>query len=186
MMLLPSLRRLPDVCRQSEWTTRSAERWRWRSQLSRATVDVDLTLFLDPTSLVAVTELLLRLGCQFDQASAISFLREHGYCRTTYDEVRVDLFLPTIPFYDEARARRLQVELKGRHLYIWDAEVLAVFKLMFFRTKDLVDVERILVVKGDFIDRQWIRRQLVEIFGRRDPRVAAWDDLVQRIPPDPG
>jgi hypothetical protein len=53
---------------------------------------------------------------------------------------------------------------------------------MFFRGKDLIDVERILVVQGPEFDRNWVRSQLVDIFGARDPRIAAWDDLARRIP----
>ena len=62
---------------------------------------------------------------------------------------------------------------------VWDAETLCVFKLMFFRLKDLADVEEILRVQGDQLDRDWVQRQILGIYGPRDPRMSRWDELVQ-------
>ena len=67
---------------------------------------------------------------------------------------------------------------------VWSPEVLAVFKMMFFREKDLGDVRSILQVQGDRLNRIWVRDRLVEIFGPRDPRVPAWDELVAQTPPE--
>ncbi|MGO8747399.1 MAG: hypothetical protein ACLQNE_15555 [Thermoguttaceae bacterium] len=64
---------------------------------------------------------------------------------------------------------------------IWDAETLAVFKMMFFRRKDLADVEQILRTQRAGFDRAWVQEQLVEMYGVRDPRVAEWDELVREI-----
>jgi hypothetical protein len=59
---------------------------------------------------------------------------------------------------------------------------LTVFKMMFFRRKDLADVEQILRAQGASLDRVWVREQLAEIYGAGDPRLAAWDDLAREIP----
>ena len=56
----------------------------------------------------------------------------------------VDVFLPLVPFYEAARARRRRVELGDQSIMVWDAESLSVFKMMFFRRKDLADIEQIL------------------------------------------
>lgn len=148
----------------------------------RSTVDVDVTLFLDPARIGDILDVLARIGCEFDQATAAASLIEHGFCRTVYRSVRVDVFLPTIPFYELARQRRVRATIGDQPLFTWNAETLAVFKMMFFRGKDLIDVERILEVQGSKFDRSWVRTQLVEIFGARDPRIAAWDDLAARVP----
>ncbi len=49
--------------------------------------------------------------------------------------------------------------------------------MMFFRRKDLADVEQILRQRGDHLDRPFVRRELEKLYGQRDPRIAAWDDL---------
>jgi len=57
-----------------------------------------------------------------------------------------------------------------------------VFKMMFFRRKDIADVEQILRTQAGQFDRGWVREQLTAIFGPGDPRIAAWDDLVKELP----
>ena len=49
--------------------------------------------------------------------------------------------------------------------------------MMFFRRKDLADVEQILRQRGGHLDRQFVRNELVMLYGQRDPRLGAWDDL---------
>lgn len=147
----------------------------------RGTLDVDLTVFLSHDQPTAAIRLLQQIGCVVDAATATETLREHGFCRASFQAMRVDVFLPTIPFYELARARRRKFRLLNQDVWVWDAETLAVFKLMFFRRKDLADLEQILRSQGSVLDRDWIRTQLVELFGARDPRVSSWDELVQEV-----
>lgn len=144
----------------------------------RGTIDVDFTLFIPADKPGECAWLLQKLGCEFNTPEALRSLNEHGFCRVAYAGLRVDVFLPTIPFYEEARKRRRSVDLGEQKIQIWDAETLAVFKLMFFRSKDIVDVEQILRIQGAALDCDWIRERLVEIYGSRDPRISRWDDLV--------
>lgn len=52
---------------------------------------------------------------------------------------------------------------------------------MFFRLKDLADVQEILRVQGDRLDREWVLKQVTAIYGARDPRVARWQELVRKL-----
>jgi hypothetical protein len=146
------------------------------------TVDVDVTLFLPPERPSECVWLLQDIGCEFAAAKVAESLREHGFCRVTFAGVDVDVFLPLVPFYEAARARRRRVELGDQPIMVWDAESLAVFKMMFFRRKDLADIEQILRTQGAQFDRLWVREQLAEMYGTRDPRLSAWDDLLREIP----
>ena len=148
----------------------------------RGTVDVDLTVYLPADKPSDCTWLLQDIGCELSAAEAAQSLREHGFCRASYAGMRVDVFLPTVPFYEAARVRRKRVALAGQPVAIWDAESLTVFKMMFFRRKDLADVEQILRTQGTSLDRVWVREQLAEMYGAGDPRLAAWDDLAREIP----
>ncbi len=148
----------------------------------RGTVDVDVTIFLPPERPSECIWLLQEIGCHLSPTEAAESLREHGFCRVTFRGVRVDVFLPIVPFYETAQGRRKQVELGGRSVMVWDAESLAVFKMMFFRRKDLADVEQILRTQGIGFDRAWVGEQLVAIYGPRDPRLAQWDDLLRDVP----
>jgi hypothetical protein len=64
------------------------------------TVDVDLTLFLPQEKSSEAVRLRQQIGCEFVAARAISSLREHGFCRTTLDSRRVDVFIESNAFYD--------------------------------------------------------------------------------------
>ena len=94
----------------------------------------------------------------------------------------MDVFLPSVDFYDSARQRRREVSLGNQRIWIRDAESLAVFKMMFFRRKDIADVEQILRTQSaGLFERDWVREHLISIYGRRDPRVAQWDKLVAEL-----
>jgi hypothetical protein len=108
----------------------------------------------------------------------LTSFQQHGFAQVSLDGVRVDVFLPTIDFYWNAKQRIQSVVLGDRPICIWDAETLCVFKMMFFRRKDLADVEQILRLRGKKFDADWTRSQLDAIYGSRDPRLASWDELV--------
>jgi hypothetical protein len=145
----------------------------------RGTMDVDLTLFLNPEKHSECIWLLQDIGCDVPVGEAIQLLQEHGFCRATYSGLRVDVFFPTIPFYETAKARRRQVPLRESQIMVWDAETLAVFKMMFFREKDLLDLKQVLRKQGSAFDVQWVHQQLVDICGSRDTRTARWDEIVR-------
>jgi hypothetical protein len=151
--------------------------------IPRGTVDVDVTLFLAPERPSDCIWLLQEIGCEVPVASAAESLREHGFCRVTFSGLNVDVFLPLIPFYEVARQRRVRVQLGGLSVWVWDAETLVVFKMMFFRRKDIADVEQVLTVQGAEFDRLWVREQLLAMYGTRDPRLATWDELDREVSP---
>jgi len=144
----------------------------------RGTVDVDLTIFLSPDHPSECVALLQDIGCSVSSTSAIQTLLEYGYCRVLLEGIPVDVFLPTVEFYEAARQRKQRVLIDEQPIEIWDAETLAVFKLMFFRRKDIADLEQILANQRDTLDRDWITRHVEAIFGRRDPRVTQWRELI--------
>jgi hypothetical protein len=148
----------------------------------RGTVDVDLTVFVPPDQPSQCIRLLQQLGCELDASGALRSLQEHGLCEVRFRGLRVDVFLPTVPFYEAARRRRRKVPLGQQEVMVWDAESLCVFKMMFFRRKDIADVEQILRIQGRTLDRAWVRARLEEIYGRRDPRLSQWQELVAEIP----
>lgn len=147
----------------------------------RGTVDVDLTVFVPPDQPSGCVRLLQRLGCDVHAPGATRSLQEHGFCEVRFQGLRVDVFLPTAPFYQDARRRRKRVPLGQQEVTIWDAESLCVFKMMFFRRKDVADVEQILRIQGEALDRAWIRDRLEAIYGKRDPRLSQWEQLETEI-----
>ncbi len=145
----------------------------------RGTVDVDPTLFLPHDQPTACLKMLRDLECEFSDVEISPSLLEHGFCRVRRHGIRVDAFLPLIDFYECARQRRRQVDLEGQPIFVWDAETLCVFKMMFFRRKDLTDVEQFVRTQGSQLGRVWIRQRLTELYGVRAPRLSQWNERVE-------
>jgi hypothetical protein len=150
----------------------------------RATVDVDVNVFVSPEGELARALDALR-GAAFtpedDPETVSQQAREEGQLRGTVGAMRVDVFVPAIPYYAELEGRRRQVVLLGRPLWILAAHDLVVLKMMFFRRKDLADVEAVLRDQGPAVDREWVRRKLAELAGEGDERLRAWDELARDV-----
>jgi hypothetical protein len=147
----------------------------------RATNDVDVDVFLAPDALGPALEALGVAGLEIDHAAARASALERGDFKVFAEGMRVDVFVASMPFYSEVRARIRRAPLEGRPAWFLSPEDLAVFKLLFFRTKDLLDLERLVAFCGPSFDREYVRRWLVELVGVEDERVAAWDRLALRV-----
>ncbi len=67
--------------------------------------------------------------------------------------------------------------VENQQAWFLSAEALSVFKLLFFRAKDIVDLQRLVAVQGDRLDLDYVRRQIVSLMGDGDERVSRWDEL---------
>ena len=146
--------------------------------IPRATIDVDVNLFIPVERLGKVFEALRSLGIELDEGKAIEMAQQRGMFIARYGLFRVDLFTPSIDFSWEAARTRVRHAIEGREAYFLSAEALAVFKLLFFRAKDIVDLQRLLAVQGSRLDTSYVRRHVVAMMGEDDERVVRWDMLV--------
>lgn len=147
----------------------------------RATNDVDLDIFVAPADLAPVFEILAQAGCQVVPETALASAQARGDFQVRLEGMRIDVFVPSIPLHDDARRRIRQAPLEGRPAWFLSPEDLVVFKLLFFRTKDLLDIERLVAFCGEGFDRGYVRRWLVDLVGDADERVARWDRLLEDL-----
>ncbi len=162
----------------------------------RATKDADLNVFVREERFPEVFAALESAGCAGPMGQPWTptlrgeFLRRarEGEVAVAWrDGFRVDEFLPSIPFYAAAEATVREVNLDGARVPVLSPEALAVFKLLFFRDKDLVDLRRLVALQGPALDAAWVRGHLVGMVGPDDHRVHAWDEIVaSRVPPTDG
>ncbi|MGE0713757.1 MAG: hypothetical protein AB7N76_21720 [Planctomycetota bacterium] len=154
----------------------------------RGTKDADLNAFVDEDRYAELLEVLIRSGCSapggevWTAAARERFLREarEGDAAVVWkDGFRVDVFVPSIPFYAEAQARLRRVDTSAGALPVLSPEALTVFKLLFFRDKDLVDLRRLVARQGRALDTSYVRGALVGMVGELDERIAAWDQIVR-------
>jgi hypothetical protein len=148
--------------------------------IPRATLDVDINVFVEDDELGTVADALSSLGIAADPERLKVESAAKGLCVVRYGLYRVDLFTPSIPFSREAERTRQLVEIEGQRAHFLSAEALAVFKLLFFRPKDIVDLERLIEVQGSNLDVSYVRRELAAMMGEEDERVRRWDELTGR------
>jgi hypothetical protein len=53
--------------------------------------------------------------------------------------------------------------------------------MLFFRPKDLLDVEKLIAIQGADLDVAYIRRWVVDMMGEDDERTRALDDLIRDV-----
>jgi hypothetical protein len=147
----------------------------------RATRDVDVNVFVDDGKLEDAIDAPHAAGVTFDDDEARKGQADGGFFVGHLGPVRIDVFTPSIPFSWEAARTRVRVAQDGSALWFLSAESTVVFKLLFYRGKDLVDVERLVAAKRTEVDHAYIRRWLVEMLGDDDKRVETYDDIVRRF-----
>lgn len=148
----------------------------------RGTKDVDINVFVPAEEAARALEALERGGLQISRDEAIRSATERGDARGMFGGTPVDLFFNSIPLHESAARRRRRVTLEGRPAEILSAEDLTILKLLFNRPKDWLDVEKLVAIQGSALERDYIRKWLVECVGEDDARTAKWDELTELLP----
>ena len=145
----------------------------------RGTHDVDINLFVDHAGLDRALDVLQSAGVDIDRGAATRADLAGDMIVGWYSGMRVDLFTPSVPFSWEAMKSVVRVKgPMGEAAYL-SAEAIAIFKLLFFRPKDLLDIEKLMVVQGADLDVAYIRRWIVDMMGEDDERTKALDELIK-------
>jgi hypothetical protein len=144
----------------------------------RATQDVDLNVFVGALELARTFDCLRAAGCSVNDVEAQAAASERGEFQVWRKGMRVDVFVPSIPFYDSVKNRIRQVVFRGKPTWFLAPEDLAVFKMLFYRPKDLLDLERLLAIQGSKLDVAYVRTWLITIVGPQSERIGKWDELV--------
>ena len=92
----------------------------------------------------------------------------------------MDVFLPVLPLARSAIDRRVRVPFGRAEAWIVSKEDAVLFKLLFGRTKDLADLERLFSVHAERLDRVYLDRWVGSMFEDDDPRRAAYASLIDR------
>jgi len=135
----------------------------------RATVDIDLNVFVPPKRFPEVAGPLERLGAAADDPSVAAIVRRDGQVRIMWDRTPVDLFFSNDPFHEAAAAARRSVPFADAAIPILSAAHLVVCKVIFNRPRDWVDLEAVLAA-GTEIDAAEVLRWVGRIAGDADPR----------------
>lgn len=151
---------------QVEWAIGGAIALAFSTEEPRATRDVDVNVFVD-TDLARSVFVALPAGIRFDERDIESVERD-GQVRLWWDDTPIDLFFSVSEFHDDVGRRCRVVPFAGASLRILSAEDLAVFKAIFDRPKDWVDIAT--MVECHSLDTDVAADRLESLTGP-DPRV---------------
>lgn len=142
----------------------------------RATIDIDLNLFVSPSSYETVARDLAELGVGEGVDPAI--VERDGQCRLRWDDTPVDLFFAYDDLHDAMRLAVRKEPFGETTIPILSPEHLLVCKAIFNRPKDWLDIEQMLVCV-DGLDTEEIRGWLARILGADDPRGERFEEMLR-------
>lgn len=138
----------------------------------RATKDLDVNLFVADDALEPAFDALEAVGARVDRQAARARARARGDVVAELDGMRIDLFVSFHRYHDEVARRVTRGRLPGGpEVGFLAAEDLCVFKVLFYRAKDLVDLDRLFAARGREFDIDYVLRWLADLLGE-DPRIA--------------
>ena len=141
----------------------------------RATLDIDVALNVPASALPFVIDTLTNSGYELRHDALEAAQR--GDFGARLGGVRIDFFLPVLPISLDALSRRVQVPFGDHDIWILSAEDLMVFKLIFGRTKDFADIERLVAAQREKLQWNYLQHQLVHIFEPDDSRFLKYLEL---------
>ena len=133
---------------------------------ARGTQDVDVNVFVAPSR---TREVLAALpdGVRVT-ARDLEVAERDGQVRLLWDATPIDVFFSVLPFHDEVERNIRHVSFGDRTIPVLDCTGLAVFKAMFARPRDWVDLEAMVEARSLDVDEamRWVREMVGD-----DPRV---------------
>lgn len=123
----------------------------------RGTRDLDVNVFVRPDRVkdvfAALPEGVAISGLALEQAE------RDGQVRLWWEEMPIDLFFSVLRFHDHLAGDVRQVSFEGRSIPVLDCTALAVFKAMFDRPRDWVDIEAMVEARALDLGEasRWVR-----------------------------
>ncbi len=146
----------------------------------RATIDIDVNLFIDPTEADRAEHALTPLGVSPDGDRVA--LERDGPARWWWDRTPVDLFFANDPIHQAMREQLRRVPFGEARIPILSPEHLMVCKVAFDRAKDWLDIEQMLLLDPE-LDRRELQRWLDRVLDRADQRYEHIARLLDRAAP---
>jgi len=143
----------------------------------RATVDVDVNVFVGPDHIEEVRDALAPLGIAAEDQARVE---RDGQTRWCWGRTPIDLFFAYDPVHEAMRGAVRTVPFGDDEIPVLGPEHLVVCKVVFDRDKDWLDIAQVLTAVPDF-DPGEVRRWLDHLLRADDPRRRHLDDLTTQM-----
>jgi hypothetical protein len=141
----------------------------------RATIDIDVNVFVAPADYPTVERALARLGVS-DHADP-KLVKRDGQCRLRWANTPIDLFFSYDALHDAMRHMTRNEPFGDTKIPILAPEHLLVCKTIFNRPKDWLDIEQMLLTVEE-LDTAEICSWLTRIIGTDDPRTERFEQAL--------
>jgi hypothetical protein len=142
----------------------------------RGTSDIDINIFVPASESAPALEALPEA---IDQPPGTAeTIERDGQIRLWWDETPIDLFFDYEPVHEQAARNVETVQFEGREIPILGPVELAVFKVMFDRTRDWADIEALLEAKT--VDLAAVKKTLNTLIDSEDHRFERLEDAKHR------
>lgn len=148
----------------------------WCTGQARATIDIDVNIFLTIDQLDTLLAALPREVAVRDQDKKM--LNRDGQARLWWDATPVDVFLNVLPYHDDVERQIRWEDFAGSRVPFLACRDLAVFKTFFSRTKDWADLEA--MQEASTLDVRYVRSVLTELLGSDDERLDRLNEIASR------
>lgn len=142
----------------------------------RGTSDIDVNVFVPATAAGRVLAALPQGVAQ--PAGTVETIARDGQIRLWWDETPLDLFFDYAPIHLDAASNRRTVPFAGTRIPVLGPVELAVFKVMFDRTRDWADVEA--MIAAGTLDLGAVRTAVTSLIDPGDQRFARLE-LAERL-----
>jgi hypothetical protein len=146
----------------------------------RATVDIDVNVFVEVARAGTVLEALGSLGAEPLTDEQRRGLERDEQVRVLWQGTPVDLFFSYDALHDACMERLRRVPLgDDDEIPILSAEDLFIFKVLFDRPKDWRDIDELLFCQGEALDVGYVRGWLQKILTADDPRYVRFEETLR-------
>lgn len=147
----------------------------WCTQAARATIDIDVNLFV---SVDQASEVFAELPATVEKPDqALQQLVRDTQVRLWWDHTPLDIFLNSTPYHSEAAQRVRWEQFADQSIPFLSCQDLAVFKAFFNRTKDWADLEE--MQRAGTLDIRFVSGVIMEYLGADDERIQSLLKLKQ-------
>jgi hypothetical protein len=147
-------------------------------RVPRATIDIDLNVFIPPADHARVVDALAE-EFEIPDAQALSReVMERDQGKTHWGDTRIDLFFAASDFHEAMARRARTVEYEGTSIPILSAEDIVTIKVVFDRTQDWADIESVGKLIGPELDLDYVSGWLERLIGPDDPRLSRVTSLL--------
>lgn len=136
----------------------------------RATIDIDLNIFMGVARYDDVAVRLASLGVDSTATAVADTVKRDGQVRVFWDHTPIDLFFAYDPFHDAAARALATVPFADTTIPILAASHLVVCKVVFDRPKDWIDIDAVLAADDVDLDVAEVMRWVGRLAGDTDPR----------------